>query len=577
VGETLPRQFGAYQLLQKLGQGGASDVYLARSVKPRPDLPTPLVIKCLRQRLERFDEAMKRFQHEARIAVSVDDPHVVKVFDVGSVNEALYIAMEHIRGWPVIEVINAYRQANRYPSLPFVLRLARGGLRGLHALHAAVNPETMIPLGVVHRDVSAKNVMIGVDGQMKLIDLGLGRSNVQEWQTRMGVLLGTPGYMSPEQVMGDRLDHRSDLYSFAVVFFELIVLEHFLPGNDVQSILNESRTPKFRRLSDIRNDLPAGVDEMFEKALALRPEDRFESALEFLNALEAIRIDEDAPSAPDELPPPLEANLRRMDEDVERLLLLEVLDSEPEEGTIVFADRTAPMRKRPFLSTTALVDPPDTNVTELETGISTLDDVPSTTDERPHPLAEEVAYNSPTRVPAQVLISARPPRTIRVLVIAMFAIATLGSAVLITGALLSDPIPIEAPLDLPVPLATSPAPDETPKALPRANQTPEAEPHALPPPPSTPPRKERPTRIVEPMKIGIEPRPAVPSGESIAAESKAILHDAARLRARFPARAGEIDEIVADVSIWSGSTEYERAGAALRALRARLAHVSDKP
>jgi serine/threonine protein kinase len=588
VGEALPRQFGAYQLLRKLGQGAASTVYLARSVRSRPDLPLPLVIKCLRDRLARHEEAMQRFQHEARIAVSVDDPHVVKVFDVGSVNEALYIAMEHIRGWPVVDVVAAHRAARTYPPLAFVLQLVRGGLLGLHALHNAINPETMVPLGVVHRDVSARNVMVSADGTMKLIDLGLGRSNVQEWHTRLGVLMGTPGYMSPEQVRGDRVDHRSDLYSFAIVFFELLVLERYIVQKETQAMFSETLSPEFRPPSRLRGDLAPAIDSIFERALALRPEDRFGSALELVAAIDAFAASgpglEPQVRSRSPFPESLVAVLRSDDEEIARLLEIAPSDEELHDTTMVFADRTASSaRTNPRRTSPSVEEPISTIVSSFDTLSATLSAPPSSEDGLGSTLVrapERDPRRGKTAVVDPVQVVIEQPRALGWLPSlpgAALSLLMLGLALALFWTVFRGEPTAEPILDLTVdvPRILPRAAEET--AVPATREAPEEE----APPPVTAAitvRKKKPQpRGIEGTKAVADEARVTAESDSVAAEVKGLLADAAALRARSPEHAAEIDEIVADVSIWSRSTDYERSLSALRALRARLTKLSAKP
>src|SRR5262249_5928141 len=164
--------------------------------------------------------------HEAKVAVSIDDPHVVRVLDVGVVHgRDHFLAMDFVRGWPCSRLLQAGEASGRFFAIEQVVALMCGALRGLYALHTAKNPANQEALGAVHRDISPRNLMITPDARAVIIDLGLGKSNLQAWVTRAGRISGTPGYISPEQVLGERVDSRSDLYSIAVVLYELITLE----------------------------------------------------------------------------------------------------------------------------------------------------------------------------------------------------------------------------------------------------------------------------------------------------------------------------------------------------------------
>jgi serine/threonine protein kinase len=288
VASKLPMPFGAYALLKSLGQGAMGDIHLARPYNVRRGIPTPIVIKRLHGELASNPDFVRRFKHEAEIAVSVDSPHVAKVYDVGAVGETLYITMEYVNGWPVSKFIEAVIASGHHANISAIVDLIAGGLRGLTALHEAKDVRTGQPLGVVHRDISPKNLMVGEDGAMRLIDLGLGKSNVQDWKTRTGVVMGSVGYMPPEQVTAEKIDHRADLYAMGAVLFELLALRHYIARGPIPIMLRRSVEPTFEPPSRFRPDVPRGLDEVLQKALELDPNQRFQSAAEFLTAIRAV-------------------------------------------------------------------------------------------------------------------------------------------------------------------------------------------------------------------------------------------------------------------------------------------------
>lgn len=288
MASKLPLPFGAYALLKSLGQGAMGDIHLARPYNAKRGIPTPIVIKRLHGELASNPDFVRRFKHEAEIAVSVDSPHVAKVYDVGAVGETLFITMEYVNGWPVSKFIEAVIASGHHANISAIVDLIAGGLTGLQALHTAKDVRTGQPLGVVHRDISPKNLMVGEDGKMRLIDLGLGKSNVQDWKTRTGVVMGSVGYMPPEQVTAEGIDHRADLYAMGAVLFELLALRHYIPRGMIPVMLRASVSPVFEPPSKFRPDVPRGLDEVLRKALALKPDDRFQSAAEFLAAVRQV-------------------------------------------------------------------------------------------------------------------------------------------------------------------------------------------------------------------------------------------------------------------------------------------------
>jgi serine/threonine-protein kinase len=278
-----PVPFGPYELLERLGEGAQGDVHLAR----RGSDPTPLVIKRLAPRLADNERSVRRFRHEATVATAVDSPNVVRVFDVGRIDDRLYIAMEHIPGWPLSKVITTLRKGNDRAALDAIAEIVTGALEGLSALHLAVG-DGGSDLRVVHRDVAPKNLMLSESGVTKVIDLGIGKSSQQDWLTATGVTMGTPGYMSPEQTRGARVDARTDVYAMGVVLFELLTLERYLPGRDIPLLLAATLKGAYRPPSSIRADVPPELDAIVERAVAIDPERRFGTAREMAGAIRSI-------------------------------------------------------------------------------------------------------------------------------------------------------------------------------------------------------------------------------------------------------------------------------------------------
>jgi serine/threonine protein kinase len=279
-----PRSYGPYVLLKSLGTGSTGDVCLARPKTQNRSLPPLLVIKRLHGQLSAQGDFLKRFRHEGEIAVLIDNPHVARVFDVGRVGESFYIALEYIAGWPLGRVIIDLKRAGHRPSITSVCEIMSGALAGLSALHTAKDKDGKA-LRIVHRDIAPKNIMVGEDGRTRLIDLGLGKSNVQDWKTGTGIVMGTPGYMAPEQVTGRDVDARTDTYAMGIVLWELLTLKRFIDRGPVPVMLRAQVRPDFRRPSEMNPEVPAGLEAVCHQALAPDAENRFATAEAFRTAL----------------------------------------------------------------------------------------------------------------------------------------------------------------------------------------------------------------------------------------------------------------------------------------------------
>lgn len=283
----LPRAFGHYVLLKSLGSGGTGDVHLARPAVPGTGIPSPVVIKRLHAQLAQQENFVRRFSHEAAIAVAVDSPHVAKAYDVGRVDETFYLALEYIPGWTLSRVMKDLEDGGGEASLESIADIVCGALAGLTALHEAKDPNTQQVLGVVHRDIAPKNIMVGEDGVTRLIDLGLGKSAIQDWKTSTGVVMGSPGYMAPEQVIAERVDHRADLFAVGIVLWELLTRRFFIKRAPLPLMLRAQSAPTLVAPSQYRSDVPPALDAVVLKSLAHDPDERYASAVEMAAAVRA--------------------------------------------------------------------------------------------------------------------------------------------------------------------------------------------------------------------------------------------------------------------------------------------------
>lgn len=217
--ETLPARFGAFTLVRLLGAGGMGKAYLAR----HSEWPGLLVVKRMHQNLLDDTGLTKRFSHEAEVATHVRHPNVAALIAMGTVDREPFFATEFVFGLPISAIVERIEERISEPMpLPVALFVAIGIARGVEAIHDAVHSDTGAPLQLVHRDIGSRNVLLGADGVPRLIDLGLGKSALADWQTATNLLAGSPDYMAPEQALGRPVDRRADVYSTAVTIWELL-------------------------------------------------------------------------------------------------------------------------------------------------------------------------------------------------------------------------------------------------------------------------------------------------------------------------------------------------------------------
>lgn len=277
---------GRFRLGARLGVGGAASVYLARLRGPH-DFERIAAVKIIHEHLTDEPEFVAMFLDEARLAAHLSHPNVVHVYELGREGELLYLAMEHLDGQPLSQVLRAL--AARGGALPADV-LAHIGARaaeGLHHAHA-LRDEAGEPLGIVHRDVSPDNVFITYDGHVKVIDFGIARAIGRLTTTALGHIKGKYRYMAPEQALGQAFDHRVDLYALGVTLAEGVLGRPVFQGaDDTDTLHRVLRGPSPRLFAD-RRELPPQLVTTLGRALSTKPEARQRSAAELSEQLDAV-------------------------------------------------------------------------------------------------------------------------------------------------------------------------------------------------------------------------------------------------------------------------------------------------
>jgi serine/threonine-protein kinase len=245
-----------------------------------------VAIKRLHKHLARDRDFVAMFMDEARLAARVRHPNVVQTVDVVAEDE-VFIVMEYIQGESVSRLVRAEKARKQLIPLPYALAIMTGTLHGLHAAHDAID-ERGQPLGLVHRDVSPQNILVGIDGVPRVFDFGVAKAAGRLQDTRDGSLKGKVAYMSPEQLAKGAIDRRADVYSAAVVLWETLTGERLFKADDVPSLVYAIINEQVRRPSEIVPDLPPGLDEVVMKGLERESENRWSSAREMAAALEKV-------------------------------------------------------------------------------------------------------------------------------------------------------------------------------------------------------------------------------------------------------------------------------------------------
>ena len=270
---------GRYKIVSEIGQGAMGTVYKAVD----PIIDRTVAIKTINLNLSRqeLEEYEARFQQEIKAAGRLNHPNIVTIYDVGKTDQVAYMAMEFLEGAELKDIINS----GKLLAVPEVVDIAAQVADGLWFAHQQ---------DIVHRDVKPSNIMVLKGGIAKITDFGIARLPNSAVKTMTGLILGSPRYMSPEQVIGKSLDKRTDIFSLGVVLYEALTGEAPFDGDNVNAIMyatvNSSPPPPSSR----NRLVPAMLDLIVAKAMAKVVDDRYQSIKEFADDLREVRRQLDA-------------------------------------------------------------------------------------------------------------------------------------------------------------------------------------------------------------------------------------------------------------------------------------------
>ncbi len=270
------RRLGDYQLLRRLGRGGMAEVYLAEQTS----LKRQVAFKVLKSSLSNDTTYIKRFHVEAQAAASLVHSGIVQIYEVGCQDGVHFIAQEYVQGQNLREFLVRHGPPDVRMAVRVMLQVAA-------ALNRAAER------GIVHRDIKPENIMLGRGGEVKVADFGLARvtrGHDAVNLTQVGVTMGTPLYMSPEQVEGKSLDHRSDLYSFGVTCYHMLAGAPPFRGETALSVAVQHLKGTPERLENVRPDLPPALCRTVHKLLEKDPARRYHTARELIQDLRRLDI-----------------------------------------------------------------------------------------------------------------------------------------------------------------------------------------------------------------------------------------------------------------------------------------------
>jgi serine/threonine-protein kinase len=274
---------GRYEVVSELGQGAMGVVYKATD----PLIDRIVAIKTINLSLaqEERDEYEGRFYQEAKAAGRLSHPNIVTIYDVGRSGDIAYIAMEFLQGRELRDILNDDQLLPVSQVIDIVAQVAQG----LAYAHEH---------GIVHRDIKPSNIMVGRDGHVKITDFGIARMASAAVRTQTGMVLGSPKYMSPEQVMGKLADQRSDIFSLGVMLYEMLTGQAPFTGENVNAIMYQTLNSIPQPPSVLNAGVPDMLNFIVAKALAKDLEHRYQNAADLANDLRACRDSLPRNSAP---------------------------------------------------------------------------------------------------------------------------------------------------------------------------------------------------------------------------------------------------------------------------------------
>ncbi|HLU68446.1 MAG TPA: protein kinase [Kofleriaceae bacterium] len=276
--------FGKYTLLCKLATGGMGELHVGRQTGAG-GFEKLVVIKRLLPHLAEDAHFVAMLLDEARIAARLSHPNVCQVYDLGEAEGHYYIAMEHLEGVPASLVLRRARRAGQKLDLGLAAAILRQACDGLHHAHELTDSEGNL-VELVHRDVSPSNLFVTASGLVKVLDFGVAKSQDALARTHTGALKGKYAYMSPEQVLGNPVDRRADVFSLGVVLFELLTAQRLFWRDSEYKMFQAIVEDPIPSLLDHRPGLPPAVGKVVDRALSRDPERRFASARDLGEALE---------------------------------------------------------------------------------------------------------------------------------------------------------------------------------------------------------------------------------------------------------------------------------------------------
>ncbi len=286
MGAEVLKKFGKYFLLDQIAQGGMAEIYRARpaSVEGASRL---IVIKRIQAGFGANDEFLQMFKSEIKVMMGFNHPNIVSLYDFGEESSQPYIVMELVDGRNLRQFLTRFTELKQTFPVDLAAYIMEQAASGLHYAHSFKDKISGEPLNIVHRDISPQNILISYEGNVKVIDFGIAKATVNSESTRAGVIKGKPSYLSPEQISGEQLDGRCDIFALGIVLWELLAGKKLFAGENDFAVLKliESCNSHVKPPSTLNPKVPKELDYIVLKTLAKQREKRYQTGEELQRAL----------------------------------------------------------------------------------------------------------------------------------------------------------------------------------------------------------------------------------------------------------------------------------------------------
>ena len=283
-----PSSFGRYVLLKRIAIGGMAEIFRAMAYGAE-GFEKLVAIKRMLPHLSSDHQFVDMFVNEAKLAANLNHVNIVPIYDFGCIENMLFLSMEYVHGKDISEITRKIKSRRLRTPVELACHIFIDVLNGLHNAH---NQRDRFgkPINIVHRDMSPPNIIVSYDGEVKIADFGIAKAARSKAQTSSGVLKGKYSYMSPEQARGKPLDHRTDIFSLGICFYEMLTLTEMFIGHSELEVLRKVREASFKPPTQLNPAIPKELEAILNRALKRNPEERYPSAADWRNELEGFLV-----------------------------------------------------------------------------------------------------------------------------------------------------------------------------------------------------------------------------------------------------------------------------------------------